>query len=187
MGELKEAVKKEVKKPVENTTNNEAILAKIWQPEDRETFRKDIRNLQPYEDRFEMYEIRSDKEEFKKIMENFGLSTAHIPAILHISAHLAKHESNGNFGARGITITNRKSAHFGDRAIGGWQFMPHTWAQASQKNFGVILPPTPINQEKVGFSMLAEYYKKHKDSGLTFAQICGKIAIHWYGSGTVME
>lgn len=119
-----------------------------------------ISKKERYLDKGKMYHFRAEADEFKKIASQLGLGSEHIPVIHTLMSHLAKGETRWNYGAFGPMIRH-KSLHRGHRAIGLTQIMPIYWAKWSQKHFHTILEPTDINQEKLGFAQIAEYYKRY--------------------------
>lgn len=132
-------------------------------------------------DQGKMYSLRIPDEELKSIARKMKIGEEEIPVVITLMSHIAKKESQWNYGAFGALITH-KSAHQGHRAIGITQIMPINWINWSQKFYGKILDVTDTNQERVGFAQIAEYYRQSRDRGHKLPQILNNLAIAWYGS-----
>lgn len=132
-------------------------------------------------DQGKMYSLRIPDDELKSIAYKMKIGEEEIPVVITLMSHIAKKESQWNYGAFGALITH-KSAHQGHRAIGITQIMPINWINWSQKFYGKILDITDTNQERVGFAQIAEYYRQSRERGHKLPQILNNLAIAWYGS-----
>lgn len=180
------AIEKKVEKPTTtpyikpNEKNSFTVTRPNLSPEANE-FLTDLAQKPRTVDQGKMYSLRIPDTEIKSIAAQVKLNEEEIPVVITLMSHIAKKESQWNYGAFGALITH-KSAHQGHRAIGITQIMPINWINWSQKFYGKILDVTDTNQERVGFAQIAEYYRQSRDRGHKLPQILNNLAIAWYGS-----
>ncbi len=148
-------------------------------------WREKLSKMEPYIDYGTKYQFRTPQEELKQIITKVGLDEKQLDALIPLISHIAQHESNWNYGAKGERITHN-SVHKGTQALGFIQVMPYNWYRWSkEQNDGVVVDVTDVNQEKIGLGAIGAYYKKYQDRGLSFDSMLNELAMDWYGRTVV--
>jgi hypothetical protein len=170
-----------IKKPITPKIKNSYTVTRTDLDEEANTFLTELSQQKSSYRPAEMYKYKMSPEEMHSIMKNMGLDEAHLPIIITLMSHIARHESTLNYGAF-WQIIEHKSSHRWHRAAGLLQIMPLNLVAWSKKHFGTILPYNDINQEKIWFAQIAEYYQSYISKWYSLHKIAEQLSIAWYGS-----
>lgn len=130
--------------------------------------------------------IPASAEDLFEFVKDLELDKADLGSVNRVFKAIAQQESNNNYNALGVVITNPSSHAYMQRAMGKYQMTPNRWREWSKKFFdGKVAFPSVRNQDLIAFKRMATHYKEFKNKGSNKESIVKLIAVSWYGNNGV--